>query len=116
MYILHGLRPNLILQFSLPCVSSCDVNWNDSPLILPLINNLIYVFFRFFTAIPKKKKQQQQQQKIQQKKQKQKQKQNKSKNENEKEKENSKDFDYIETTHLSRDDHRGMLTFWRAYL
>lgn len=48
----------------------------------------MYVFFSFFTT-----------------------KQKKSKNEKEKEKENSKDFNYIETTHLSRDDHRGMVTF-----
>ena len=97
-------------------MSSCEVNWNGSPLILPLINNLIYVFFSFFTAIPKKNNNNKKYNKKTKKKQKQKQKQNKSKNENEKEKENSKDFDYIETTHLSRDDHRGMLTFWRAYL
>lgn len=78
---------------------------------MPLINNLIYVFFSFFTAIPKKTTTTKNTTKKQKKRQKQKQKQNKSKNENEKEKENSKDFDYIETTHLSRDDRRGMLTF-----
>lgn len=58
----------------------------------------MYVFFSFFTTKQKKKTTK------------------KKKSKNEKEKENSKDFNYIETTHLSRDDHRGMVTFWQAYL
>lgn len=52
----------------------------------------MYVFFSFFTAKQKKKNE-------------------KKKAKTKKKKKTLKDFNYIETTHLSRDDHRGMVTF-----